>query len=81
MYCTFTHKDNNLLITNYDNELVTISAGKPLNCNWKLWKNGQGGKNYYNCTVTDNSIHNIYGLRVNETRAIRSRCKVPRLFN
>eukprot|EP01084_Bolivina_argentea_P052863 97068_1 len=23
----FTHKDNNLLITNYDNELVTISAG------------------------------------------------------
>eukprot|EP01084_Bolivina_argentea_P309825 535953_1 len=65
--------DNHLIITNYNNELAEISGSKPLNCDWKLYKNGQNGKNIYQCQITNNSIINFTGLRVNGTRGIRAR--------
>ena len=64
-----TPKDNNLLITNYNSELVELSAAIPLNCEWSQ---SPLNTNIYECKITEN-IDDILGLRVNGTRAIRAR--------
>eukprot|EP01084_Bolivina_argentea_P030674 56800_1 len=68
----FNSDDSNLLITNYNNEHVEVSAGLPLNCNWQQYKNGKNGLNYYKCQVPTN-ITKMKGLRINNVRGIRAR--------
>mmetsp|Transcript_67792 Transcript_67792/g.107564 ORF Transcript_67792/g.107564 Transcript_67792/m.107564 type:complete len:816 (-) Transcript_67792:152-2599(-) len=62
-----TPHDNNLLITNYNKELVQLSGATPLNCTWQSVTG-----NVYKCqTAAD--MADIAGLRVNGVRAIRAR--------
>eukprot|EP01084_Bolivina_argentea_P000567 1064_1 len=68
-----TSHDTNILITNYDNEYVEISAALPLNCTWTKYNSNKNGT-YYQCQLSNNvPISDIYGLRVNGKRAIRAR--------
>ena len=64
-----TPEDNNLLITNYNKELVELSAAIPLICKWQQ---SSFNDSVYQCQVTAD-IDDIMGLRVNGTRAIRAR--------
>eukprot|EP01084_Bolivina_argentea_P066964 122061_1 len=64
-----TPEDNNLLISNFNRELVELSAATPLNCKWSQTVINAS---IYACHVTAD-IDDILGLRVNGTRAIRAR--------
>eukprot|EP01084_Bolivina_argentea_P267281 453658_1 len=65
--------DNNTIITNYNNEFADLSGAIPIKCQWKLYKQGENGKNIYSCQVNDKNITEITGLRVNGKRGVRSR--------
>ena len=66
--------DNNLIITNFNGENAEISGAKPLTgCDWKQYKQGENGLNYYQCQITNDSITYFTGLRVNGKRAVRAR--------
>lgn len=71
----FGSEDSNLLLTNYNNEHVILSAGIPLDgCSWKKYKHDSDGLHFYQCKLPENStISDITGLRVNGKRMIRAR--------
>ena len=70
--------DNNLLITNYDGELVELSGGIPLNCTWELYGNNNNG-NIYKCDLSTSNNSGILdgfkiqSIRINGIRGIRAR--------
>ena len=65
-------KDNNLMITNFNGELVELSGATLLDCDWKKTP-VNGLENVYSCDVSEYAIPEITGLRINGKRAIRAR--------
>ena len=65
-------KDNNLMITNFNGELVELSGATLLDCDWKKTP-VNGLENVYSCDVSEYDIPEITGLRINGKRAIRAR--------
>ena len=71
----FTEMDSNLLIKSYQDEYVNISGAIPLNnLQWKYYGTSRINNNkIYSAKITNNSIDNVYGLRINGFRGIRAR--------